>query len=152
MQEKLLKLSESGIQELDAFFQAVTDQKEPPGLVAIVANKDSICYHKGFGKQNVGKDIDMKADSFFRIYSMTKVITSVGIMMLFEDGLLDEIAPILRGNARAAQKVANHIKTYLTKEKRKNFTKKDWEVLKDSLGILPLGLSPIELQVLKMDL
>jgi len=89
MQEKLLKLSESGIQELDAFFQAVTDQKEPPGLVAIVANKDSICYHKGFGKQNVGKDIDMKADSFFRIYSMTKVITSVGIMMLFEDGLLD---------------------------------------------------------------
>jgi hypothetical protein len=68
----------------------------------------------------------------------------------WEKGVLEEMSTTLRGNARAAQKTANHIKTYLTKEKRKNFTKKDWEVLKDSLGILPLGLSPIELQVLRI--
>ena len=68
----------------------------------------------------------------------------------WEKGVLEEMSTVLRGNARAAQKIANHIKTYLTKEKRKNFTKKDWEVLKDSLGILPLGLSPIELQVLRI--
>jgi Holliday junction resolvasome RuvABC ATP-dependent DNA helicase subunit len=68
----------------------------------------------------------------------------------WEKGVLEEMSTTLRGNARAAQKIANHIKTYLTKEKRKNFTKKDWGVLKDSLGILPLGLSPIELQVLRI--
>jgi Holliday junction resolvasome RuvABC ATP-dependent DNA helicase subunit len=68
----------------------------------------------------------------------------------WEKGVLEQISTVLRGNARAAQKIATHIKVYLKREKRKNFTKKDWEVLKDALGILPLGLSPIEVQVLNI--
>lgn len=66
----------------------------------------------------------------------------------FEDGLLDEIATVLRGNARAAQKMATNITNYLKARGKTLFKRKDWESLSYSLGILPLGLSPIELQVL----
>ena len=66
----------------------------------------------------------------------------------FEGELLDEIATVLRGNARAAQKMANNMAIYLKSEKKKTFTKKDWKEIKDELGIAPLGLSPIEIQIL----
>ena len=66
----------------------------------------------------------------------------------FEDDVLADVATVLRGNARAAQKISNHIKSFLMHRRRKNFTKKDWAELSDALGILPLGLSPIELQIL----
>jgi len=65
-----------------------------------------------------------------------------------EDDVLADVATVLRGNARAAQKISNHIKSFLMHKRRKNFTKKDWLELSDALGILPLGLSPIELQIL----
>ena len=68
----------------------------------------------------------------------------------FQDGLLEEIAEVLRGNARAAQKMANNIKAYLKNVSRNNFTTEDWKQLKYSLGILPLGLSRIELQLLRI--
>lgn len=62
--------------------------------------------------------------------------------------LLGEIAPVLRGNARAAQKMANNMKTYLQAKKSKKFSNKDWLIMKDELGILPLGVNRIELIVL----
>jgi len=68
----------------------------------------------------------------------------------FEDDVLADVAQVLRGNARQAQKMSNHIKSYLLHKKRKNFRKKDWKALRDALGILPLGLSPIELQILNV--
>ena len=79
---------------MDALFEDVTNQGEPAGLVALFANKETILYHKAFGKQNVAKDIVMRPDSFFRIYSMTKAVTSVAIMMLYEDGLLELDDPV----------------------------------------------------------
>jgi len=68
----------------------------------------------------------------------------------FQDGLLENIATILRGNARAAQKMANNIKAFLKGKEKKHFSNGDWDGLKYSLGILPLGLSRIELQLLQI--
>ena len=67
----------------------------------------------------------------------------------FENGLLTNIATVLRGNARAAQKMANNIAIFLKAKRTKKFTNKHWAELKDQLGILPLGLNPIEVQVLR---
>ena len=66
----------------------------------------------------------------------------------FEDGLLDKIATVLRGNARAAQKMANNMSIFLKAKKSKEFTEEDWKEIKFQLGIAPLGLSPIEIQIL----
>lgn len=68
----------------------------------------------------------------------------------FEGDVLDDVATVLRGNARQAQKMANNMRVYLKSVRRKRFTKKDWANLKHHLGILPLGLSPIELQILNV--
>ena len=65
----------------------------------------------------------------------------------FEDKLLPEIATVLRGNARAAQKMANNIEMF--HGTKGNFTSKLWEELRKTLGILPMGLNRIEVQVLR---
>ena len=85
-------------------------------------------------------------------YSYNQLGTIIGRQMkdyTFEKGILDEIATVLRGNARAAQKMAGNIKTYLASKDSKKMTLKDWEVIKEELGILPLGINRIELQVLR---
>ena len=63
--------------------------------------------------------------------------------------LFDEIASVLRGNARAAQKMANDMKNYLARAKKQKFDAGDWEKLKHALSIMPLGLNDIEIQILK---
>ena len=85
-------------------------------------------------------------------YSYNQLGEIIGRQMqdyTFEKGMLDEIATVLRGNARAAQKMAGNIKTYLAAKDSKKMTFKDWESIKDELGILPLGINRIELQVLR---
>ena len=65
------------------------------------------------------------------------------------DALL-EVATVLRGNARAAQKMAGHIRTYLDGNDQKKFTLKDWDKLRDEKSILPLGLLEKELEILNI--
>jgi Holliday junction resolvasome RuvABC ATP-dependent DNA helicase subunit len=79
---------------------------------------------------------------------LAEIVSRVLPDYTFQDDVLADVATVLRGNARAAQKISNHIKSFLMYKKSKNFTKKDWAELSDALGILPLGLSPIELQIL----
>jgi len=67
----------------------------------------------------------------------------------FEPSALKNVSSVLRGNARAAQKMAMNISTYLASRDSDVFGKKDWKYLEHHLAILPLGLSPIELQVLR---
>ena len=66
----------------------------------------------------------------------------------FEDGLLNKIATVLRGNARAAQKMANNMAIYLKSIDSKEFSSEDWKEVIYQLGIAPLGLTPIEIQIL----
>jgi len=64
-----------------------------------------------------------------------------------KDNVLLEVATVLRGNARAAQKMAGKITAYL-KEKLV-FTRDDWVKLTDILSIYPLGLNALEIQILR---
>ena len=66
----------------------------------------------------------------------------------FEDGLLIDMASVLRGNARAAQKMAIKVQMYLDAKGGNTFLKKDWDSLLDTLGIAPLGLRAKEIEIL----
>jgi Holliday junction resolvasome RuvABC ATP-dependent DNA helicase subunit len=66
----------------------------------------------------------------------------------FDNKALKDLSSVLRGNARAAQKMAMNVRSYLNPRGLSRFGKMDWAYLKHHLAILPLGLSPIELQVL----
>lgn len=57
-----------------------------PGLVAVVANKKKIIYKKAFGFNSIANNDTLRTDDIFNIASMTKAVTSVIIMQLFEQG------------------------------------------------------------------
>ena len=77
-----------------------------------------------------------------------EIVTRILPEISFEGKALTELAAVLRGNARAAQKMATNIQTHLAAKRSSRFTMEEWNYLQYHLGILPLGLSPIELQVL----
>ena len=58
-----------------------------PGAVALIARHGKIAYHEAFGALVPG-GAPMTTDAIFRIYSMTKPIVSVAVMMLWEEGHL----------------------------------------------------------------
>jgi len=66
------------------------------GAVALVARDGRIVYHKAFGYADIEDRREMTTGSIFRIASMTKAITSVGVMILYERGYFQLNDPISR--------------------------------------------------------
>lgn len=75
-----------GALEIHDYLEGMVDSGRVPGIVALVTDGDGVLYEEAFGWQNEAEKIPMAPDSIFRIYSMTKPLTSVGIMMLVEEG------------------------------------------------------------------
>ena len=67
-----------------------------PGAVILVMRHGKIAYFEAFGLENTGNGAVMRKDSIFRIYSMTKPIVSVAVMMLWEEGRFDIDDPIAK--------------------------------------------------------
>jgi len=66
------------------------------------------------------------------------------------DAALEEVKKVLRGNARKATQMANHISLYLRSSDKREFIMRDWIDFKNKLGINALGLTPIEIKILKI--
>jgi len=62
--------------------------------VLVVARNGKIVYRQAIGYQDREKKIPMKPDAIFRIFSMTKPVASVAVMMLAEEGKIDVMAPV----------------------------------------------------------
>lgn len=75
-------------------FQAEVDQGAIPGAVLVVARNGKVVYRQAIGYQDREKKIAMKPDAIFRIFSMTKPIATVAVMMLAEEGKIDLLAPV----------------------------------------------------------
>src|SRR4051812_29653678 len=65
-----------------------------PGAVIVVARNGKVVYSEAIGEQDPKAHAPMRKDSIFRIYSMTKPIVSVAVMMLVEEGQLQITEPI----------------------------------------------------------
>jgi len=76
------------LQRLDAVIQHHVDQGHLAGCVVYVARKGQVVHLKAFGHQDVEAGLPMPTDAIHRIASMSKAITSVAIMMLYEEGRL----------------------------------------------------------------
>ena len=61
-------------------------QKEIPGLITAVLRKGRIVHFETQGYADVENEIPLQKDSLFRIYSMTKPVTGVAVMILLEEG------------------------------------------------------------------
>jgi CubicO group peptidase (beta-lactamase class C family) len=83
-----LGLSESGLARLRRVLTREIERKRLPGAVAMIARQGKLGFLEAFGVQDPASGAPMQIDSIFRIYSMTKPVVSVAIMMLVEEGRL----------------------------------------------------------------
>lgn len=79
-------MSAERLARIDAMCQQAVEEGSVPGIVALVARKGKIVYHKAFGQANNATGKEMKKDAIFRIASQSKAITSTAVMMLWEEG------------------------------------------------------------------
>ncbi|WP_161890613.1 serine hydrolase domain-containing protein [Pontibacter russatus] len=85
-------MSADRLQRLDRVLQEYVDKNYIPGAVALIARDGKIVYYKSVGFDDAEAKTKLDRDDIFRIASQTKAITSVGVMMLYEEGkfLLDD--------------------------------------------------------------
>ena len=74
--------------------QGFVDRKEAAGVVTLIAREGKTVDLHAVGFADIEKNVPMKTDSIFRIASMTKPVTSVAVMMLFEEGKLFLTDPV----------------------------------------------------------
>lgn len=74
------------LDRIDAVIERDIENDRIAGAVALVARDGNIVYHKALGYADIGARREMRTDAIFRIASMTKAVTSVGVMILYERG------------------------------------------------------------------
>jgi CubicO group peptidase (beta-lactamase class C family) len=89
-------ISTQRLGRLHAGMQAIVDRKEAGGIVTLVARDGKIVDVHTNGFQDVESKTPMRENTIFRIASMSKPITSVAIMMLYEEGKLRPNDPVAR--------------------------------------------------------
>ena len=89
-------MSPERVERVRAEMNRLVESGEFPGMTAMIARRGQIVFEHTTGLLDVETGAELRPDSLLRIYSMTKPITSVGAMMLVEEGklLLDE--PVTR--------------------------------------------------------
>jgi CubicO group peptidase (beta-lactamase class C family) len=114
-------LSAKRLQLMSDAFKREVDKGTLPGATVMVARRGQIGWFDAIGRQNPAASAPMTHDSLFRIFSMTKPIVSIGIMMLVEDGhfiLNDPVAKFIPEFADQKVGVENNGKLDLVPVKR----------------------------------
>lgn len=90
-----MKLQENFEGVLDGHFESLlsNEQLPVPGLV-VLARRGQCTYQKAFGFSDLNSGKEMQTDAMFRMFSMTKVLTSFVALRLYEEGLFDFEDPV----------------------------------------------------------
>jgi CubicO group peptidase (beta-lactamase class C family) len=88
--------SSKGIQRLDKLITQYVSEGVMPNAVTFIARHGKIVSFKAYGFRDINSNIKLEKDDIFRIASQTKAITSVALMMLYEEGkfMLDDAVSI----------------------------------------------------------
>src|SRR5467141_1005549 len=81
-----LGLSSLRLQRMSDAFKREIEKGTLPGMTVMVARRGQIGWFEALGRQGPAASTPMAQNTIFRIFSMTKPIVSIGIMMLIEDG------------------------------------------------------------------
>ncbi len=87
-------MSHDRLDRIGAAMHRYVDDGRIAGMVVLVARHGKIVYENAVGKQDVANNTVMARDTLFRIYSMTKPITAVAAMMLYEEGSFQLTDPV----------------------------------------------------------
>jgi CubicO group peptidase (beta-lactamase class C family) len=78
--------SSERLERLHALMQEVVDQKQLPGAVTLLARHGKVVDYRTYGMRDVASGAPMTRDTVFRAFSMTKPVTGVAMMLLYEQG------------------------------------------------------------------
>ena len=84
------------LDRIDAHFRRYVDDGRLPGWQVMVSRRGRVAHLSSYGLADIENGRAVEADTIWRIYSMTKPITSVAAMMLVEQGRLELTDPISR--------------------------------------------------------
>ena len=91
-------LSAARLSRIASWMKGWVDSGKLPGMLVAVMRKGELAFAETYGKADLERNKPMRPDTIFRIYSMTKPITSIAIMMLYEEGRFQLDDPVSRSS------------------------------------------------------
>jgi CubicO group peptidase (beta-lactamase class C family) len=81
-----LGFSAERLDRIDRFYADEVKKGTLPGVVMLIAQHGKVAHFSAVGYADVEKRRPMQTDTIFRVYSMTKPVTSIALMTLYEEG------------------------------------------------------------------
>ena len=88
--------SSERLENLHRLMQDSVDKKQINGMVTILARHGKVVDYRVYGKRDIEAGTPMTTDTLFRIFSMTKPVTAVAMLMLYEEGKFLPTDPIAK--------------------------------------------------------
>ncbi len=79
-------LSAARLRRIDRAMQAYVDRGQLAGLITVLARRGQVAHLGIYGQSDLSRQAAMQEDAIFRIFSMTKPITCLAVLMLYEEG------------------------------------------------------------------
>jgi CubicO group peptidase (beta-lactamase class C family) len=86
--------SKEGLDRLHSLLNKEVEDKQLAGVVTVMARHGKIVDFETYGKKDLASGAPMTKDTIFRIYSMTKPVTGVAMMILYEQGKWNPADPV----------------------------------------------------------
>jgi CubicO group peptidase (beta-lactamase class C family) len=77
------------VSEMEDFFAQLVASQNPPGLSVAVVRGDAVVYENSFGFADAPSGAPTTVDTVYRWWSLTKLLTAIGVLQLDEEGLID---------------------------------------------------------------
>jgi CubicO group peptidase (beta-lactamase class C family) len=87
-------ISTSHLNEIDTAMQAFIDQGKFAGIATLIARYGKVAHFECYGKLDLALDKPIQANSLFRIQSLTKPITAVASLILYDEGRFNLDDPV----------------------------------------------------------
>ncbi len=84
------------LERIDRHFRSYVDDGRLPGWLVTVSRHGKLAYVSAYGHRDIEAGLPVETDTIWRIYSMTKPVTSVAAMMLYEEGAFELTDPVSR--------------------------------------------------------
>jgi CubicO group peptidase (beta-lactamase class C family) len=129
-------LSSERLERFSAEMQKGIEAGHFPGVVAAVARNGKIAFFESYGMRDKEAGLPMENDTIFRIASMTKAITGVAVMILYEEGhftLNDRVSKFIPSfkNPRVLVADSNNGGRGESKEYDEEWLKENWDSLSE---------------------
>ncbi|MYE27795.1 MAG: beta-lactamase family protein [Chloroflexi bacterium] len=89
-------ISAARLSNIGSRLQQYVDRNKVAGFVTLVARNSEVAHFEACGFRDAENKLPMERDTIFRIYSMTKPITSIALMQLYERGKFQLSEPVSR--------------------------------------------------------